>query len=211
MIVAVGGSATIDGGLGALEALGFELGGVEVVVACDVDDDVLDAARMYGPQKGASADDIRVLEDAARGLWRRAIASEFGVEVDTLPGSGAAGGLAGGLAAVGRAARARRRRSSPTPRGCATRSRSASLVITGEGRLDADIVRGQGRRSCPGGGRRGRHPRRDRRRRGRLGALPPSVSRVSLVELERLGGGWRSATPPPRCGRGADGARLTRA
>jgi glycerate kinase len=52
VIVAVGGSATVDGGLGALEALEFDLRGAEIVVACDVSTTFVDAACVFGPQKG---------------------------------------------------------------------------------------------------------------------------------------------------------------
>ena len=62
MIVAVGGSATVDGGLGALEALDFDLRGADVVVACDVTTPFVDAARVFGPQKGADAAAVAELE-----------------------------------------------------------------------------------------------------------------------------------------------------
>ena len=55
VIVAVGGTATVDGGLGALEALEFHLRGTQVLVACDVETTFVDAARVFGPQKGADA------------------------------------------------------------------------------------------------------------------------------------------------------------
>src|SRR4029079_4623040 len=54
VLVAVGGSATTDGGLAAIEALGWSLQGIEVTVACDVESAFLEAATVYGPQKGAS-------------------------------------------------------------------------------------------------------------------------------------------------------------
>ncbi|HET9938976.1 MAG TPA: glycerate kinase, partial [Gaiella sp.] len=100
VIVAVGGSATTDGGLGALEALDFSLGGAEVLVACDVTTRFVDAARTYGPQKGATPDTIRRLAARLEALADR-YREQFGVDVRALPGAGAAGGLAGGLAAVG--------------------------------------------------------------------------------------------------------------
>ena len=61
MLVAVGGSATTDGGLAAVEALGWSLQGIEVTVACDVESAFLDAARIYGPQKGASDAQVALL------------------------------------------------------------------------------------------------------------------------------------------------------
>ena len=60
-IVAVGGSATTDGGLAAVEALGWSLQGIDVTVACDVETPFLDAARVYGPQKGATAAQVALL------------------------------------------------------------------------------------------------------------------------------------------------------
>ena len=51
VIVGVGGSATVDGGRGALEALGWRPPGIPMVVACDVTTGFLDAARVFGPQK----------------------------------------------------------------------------------------------------------------------------------------------------------------
>ncbi|HUY63446.1 MAG TPA: glycerate kinase [Acidimicrobiales bacterium] len=102
VLVGVGGSATTDGGLGAIEAI-EECGGwgpVEVVVACDVRTTFIEAADCFGPQKGATAAQVhelrRRLEDLADHYGRR-----YGVEVTSLAGSGAAGGLAGGLAALG--------------------------------------------------------------------------------------------------------------
>src|SRR4029453_10508929 len=54
ILVGVGGSATTDGGLAAVEALGWSLAGIEVTVACDVTTPFVDAATGYGPQKGAT-------------------------------------------------------------------------------------------------------------------------------------------------------------
>lgn len=101
IIVGVGGSATTDGGLGALRALlSSRLRGVELQVACDVQTRFVDAAERFAPQKGATAAQVELLR---RRLQRLAdvYAEEYGVDVRELRGAGAAGGLAGGLAAVG--------------------------------------------------------------------------------------------------------------
>ncbi len=102
IVVAVGGSATTDGGLGALRALepSQRLRGIDVRVACDVRLPFVDAAEVYGPQKGASPAQVELLR---RRLERLAqiYEEEYGVDVTGLVGGGAAGGLAGGLAAVG--------------------------------------------------------------------------------------------------------------
>jgi glycerate kinase len=102
IVVGVGGSATTDGGLGALRALEplQRLRGIQLRVACDVRTRFVDAAEVFGPQKGASPAQVELLR---RRLERLAqiYAEEHGVEVGQLDGSGAAGGLAGGLAAIG--------------------------------------------------------------------------------------------------------------
>jgi len=103
VVVGVGGSATTDGGLGAISALGgrplSELG-LSVAVACDVTTRFLDAARVFAPQKGANAPQIRLLEQRLASAARR-YQSRFGIDVTGMAGAGAAGGLAGGLAALG--------------------------------------------------------------------------------------------------------------
>lgn len=101
VLVGVGGSATTDGGLGALRAmLSSRLRGIELVVACDVRTTFVDAAEQFAPQKGASPAQVELLR---RRLERLAdvYVEEHGVDVRELVGGGAAGGLAGGLAAVG--------------------------------------------------------------------------------------------------------------
>lgn len=102
VIVGVGGSATTDGGLAALRALHplGRLKGVELIVACDVRTGFVDAAEVFSPQKGATAAQVELLR---RRLERLAevYLTEHGVDVTQLPGAGAAGGLAGGLAAAG--------------------------------------------------------------------------------------------------------------
>jgi glycerate kinase len=140
VLVAVGGSATTDGGLGALEALDFDLRGVEVVVACDVTTTFLDAARVFGPQKGADADAVRALERRLVELAARYAAR--GVDVRALPGGGAAGGLAGGLASVGARLVPGAAVVAETA-GLRAGLRGASLALTGEGRFDATSLAGK--------------------------------------------------------------------
>jgi len=143
VVVGVGGSATTDGGWGAVQAIGTpqRLGGAELVVACDVRTPYRQAAAVFGPQKGASLAQVRELEHRLDHLAVR-YRDELGVDVDRLPGGGAAGGLAGGLAALGA-------HLVPgfdliadlvdLPR----RLRSADLVMTGEGCLDATSFDGK--------------------------------------------------------------------
>lgn len=101
ILVGCGGSATTDGGLGALDALeGTDLSEVDLEIAVDVNCLFVDAARVFGPQKGASPAVIRRLEERLVRIAEN-YADRFGVDVRDLPGSGAAGGLAGGLVALG--------------------------------------------------------------------------------------------------------------
>jgi glycerate kinase len=141
VIVGVGGSATSDGGLAAAEALGWSLGGADVTVACDVTTPFLDAAAVYGPQKGAT--------DAQVGLLTRRLArladtyqERCGVDITQREGGGAAGGLAGGLAAIGA-------RLEPgfdvvaQAAGLEAAMEDATIVVTGEGRLDMTSFEGK--------------------------------------------------------------------
>ncbi len=102
VIVGLGGSATTDGGLGALRAMHplQRYRAIDLRVACDVRTTFVDAARTFGPQKGASAAQLRLLENRLVRL-AEVYERDHGVDVRDLPRSGAAGGLAGGLAAIG--------------------------------------------------------------------------------------------------------------
>jgi glycerate kinase len=142
VIVAVGGSATTDGGLGCVTALGpRRLRGIDVTVACDVEIPFVQAAEEFAPQKGATSAQVALLR---RRLERLAQVYErdYGVDVRDLPGSGAAGGLAGGLAALG---------ATLVPGfdvvadalSLAEQLEGADLVVTGEGFLDAQSFAGK--------------------------------------------------------------------
>jgi glycerate kinase len=102
IIVGLGGSATTDGGLGALRAISApnRLRGIELLVACDVTTRFEDAAVVFGPQKGATPAQIRMLTGRLHSLAEQ-YRADFGVDVGDIPGSGAAGGIAGMLAALG--------------------------------------------------------------------------------------------------------------
>ena len=147
IVIGCGGSATTDGGWGAVEVVGTPaaLAGIELEVACDVTTRFVDAAAVFGPQKGASPEQIVRLTDRLRSLADR-YRRDFGVDVDTIPGAGAAGGLAGGLAALGA-------RLVPgfdlvaAMTGLADRLDAADLVVTGEGHLDPPSFAGK----VPGG------------------------------------------------------------
>ena len=143
VIVGVGGSATVDGGLGALRALEplSRLRAVELVVACDVRTRFVDAARTFAPQKGASPAQVELLH---RRLVRLVQVYErtYGVDVSGLDGGGAAGGLAGGLAVVGAALVAGFDVVADEV-DLLDRMEGADLVVTGEGFLDEQSFEGK--------------------------------------------------------------------
>ncbi|MEO5678228.1 MAG: glycerate kinase [Acidimicrobiales bacterium] len=143
LLVGLGGSATTDGGAGAVAALGggVRLAGVEVVVACDVTTRFIDAARTFAPQKGATPAQVALLRRRLERLAQIYV-RDYGVDVCEEPGSGAAGGLAGGLCAAGAllvpgfdvVAEAL---------SLAERIAAADLVVTGEGYLDEHSFTGK--------------------------------------------------------------------
>jgi glycerate 2-kinase len=138
VIVTVGGSATMDGGIGAIEALDQAGVDIELHVLCDVRSTWEEAPRLYGPQKGADPATVARLERRLEELARKAPHDPRGV-----PHTGSAGGLSGGLWAF------RNARLFP---GAAyvlgvlrfdERLREARFVVTGEGRLDAQTLQGK--------------------------------------------------------------------
>jgi len=143
VLIGMGGSATTDGGLGAVEVLApnGRRPAAELLVACDVETTFLDAAAIFSPQKGAAPAQVQLLK---RRLERVAQVYEerFGVDVRSLKGSGAAGGLGGGLAAIG---------AKLVPGfdlvaeklSLADRIAAADLVVTGEGYLDKQSFAGK--------------------------------------------------------------------
>ncbi len=143
IIVGVGGSATTDGGFGALRAMYPlpRLRGVEMVVACDVRIPFVEAAAIFGPQKGASPKQVELLERRLRRL-AQVYLDEYGVDVATMPRSGAAGGLGGGLAAAG-ARLVDGFELVAEEVDLYTQIEQADLVITGEGFLDQQSFEGK--------------------------------------------------------------------
>ena len=141
IVVALGGSATTDGGRGALAALGTTpppRGGVRCLT--DVTAPLLGdlgAARQFAPQKGATAPQVEELEHRLAG-W----AEELGGDPDH-PGAGAAGGIGFGLA-TGWGAELVDGASYVADRiGLTERLPAADVVITGEGRLDRQSLQGK--------------------------------------------------------------------
>src|SRR4051794_13204752 len=130
IVVCVGGVASTDGGVGAVEVLPTPLP-VPLDVACDVEARFLEAADVFAPQKGASPEQVQVLRERLARL-----------DVPDLPGSGAAGGLAGGLPAIG--ARLLPGFDLVAERvGLRERLAAADLVVTGEGLVDATSLAGK--------------------------------------------------------------------
>ena len=142
-IVGCGGSATTDGGLGAVDVLEpiQWLKGLELVVAVDVDTLFLDAAAEFSPQKGASSAQAALLSARLRAVEQQ-YRARFGRSISSIRGGGAAGGLAGGLAAVG-ARIISGFEAVAEENGFYEALCDASLVVTGEGYLDAQSFQGK--------------------------------------------------------------------
>lgn len=143
IIVCLGGSATTDGGLGALRAIHapHRLRGVELLVACDVTTTFVAAAEVFAPQKGATPSQVNMLTGRLERLAQM-YQSDYGTDVRTIAGGGAAGGLAGALVALGG-------RLLPGFELVADeldlydRVANAELIITGEGFLDEQSFHGK--------------------------------------------------------------------
>jgi glycerate 2-kinase len=138
VIVTVGGSATTDGGAGALEALSDAGVRVELDVLCDVRTPFEDAPRVFAPQKGADARVVKRLEGRLDTL-----ASTFRRDPRGQPMTGAAGGLSGGLWARHDARLHRGASFVLDAIGFDERMRAASFVVTGEGRIDEQTLEGK--------------------------------------------------------------------
>ena len=133
LVLGLGGSATVDGGAGVREVL--ERLPVPAVVLCDVTTPLRDAARLFGPQKGATPAEIPVLEQRLLAM------PELGPYAD-LPGAGAAGGLGAALAALG----AELLPGADTVLdliGFDELLTGAQLVVTGEGSVDVTTAEGK--------------------------------------------------------------------
>lgn len=175
LVLAIGGSATNDGGAGVLQALGVRLldgqgqalapGGaalaslasldltdlhprlaaVEVVIAADVDNPLCGpqgASQIFGPQKGASPEQVREL-DAALAHFATVTAATLGRDVSEQPGAGAAGGV--GFAALAFLQATFRPGIEVVAElvGLEEALQGADLAVTGEGRLDGQTLRGK--------------------------------------------------------------------
>ncbi|OYQ28871.1 glycerate kinase [Pseudomonas mandelii] len=175
VILAIGGSATNDGGAGAMQALGVKLldaqgqalapGGLALAQLAYIDLSAIDprladvrfdiaadvnnplcgphgASAIFGPQKGASPEQVRQL-DAALGHFAELCAKALGKDVKDEPGSGAAGGLGFAAKAFLEAQFKAGVDVVAELVGLAEAVKGADLVITGEGRFDAQTLRGK--------------------------------------------------------------------
>lgn len=172
ILLAVGGSATVDGGVGAATAMGWKfvdnqgreiaLGGghlpllhriisptkpnrAAIEVLCDVDNPLCGehgAARVYGPQKGATEEMVELLEAGLEHLAETA-RIQLGCNVKDLPGAGAAGGLAAGAAAFMDAKLVSGIETVMSHCRLDESINEADWVITGEGRFDRQSLRGK--------------------------------------------------------------------
>jgi glycerate kinase len=175
VILAIGGSATNDGGAGAMQALGVKLldvqgqalapGGLALAQLACIDLSAIDprltdvrfdiaadvnnplcgphgASAIFGPQKGASPEQVLQL-DAALGHFAELCAQALGKDVQHEPGSGAAGGLGFAAKAFLEAQFKAGVEVVAELVGLAEAVKGADLVITGEGRFDAQTLRGK--------------------------------------------------------------------
>ncbi len=175
IIVGIGGSATNDGGVGMIQALGGKFfdsrgrelgwGGGElkklsdynlkdldprikktrIRVACDVDNPLTGekgAAMVYGPQKGATLEMIKELDDGLNRLGKL-IKEKEGIDIKNVPGAGAAGGLGAGMMGfLGGELHPGVDLVLDTVK-FEEKIKGAQLVITGEGKLDKQTAFGK--------------------------------------------------------------------
>ena len=146
-LIGLGGSATNDGGMGMIRAEGFleKTKGMKFTVACDVDTPYIGehgASRVFGPQKGASEQDVEILEERLGG-YALTILKETGVDVRDMAGAGAAGGLGGAFRAYLGAELKRGVDLVLDQIDFDSKIRGADLVITGEGCSDYQTLKGK--------------------------------------------------------------------
>ena len=177
IIIGIGGSATVDGGTGMLQALGFILrdrdgnvihrpctggtlsriasieagkaasllDGVQIDIACDVNNPLTGprgAARVYGPQKGATPQMVESLESGLAALFQAARPSGF-TQNGEMPGDGAAGGLGFALRVFCKAASNSGAKLVIAASGIEQHLADADLLITGEGCTDSQTTSGK--------------------------------------------------------------------
>jgi glycerate 2-kinase len=140
VLVACGGSATTDGGVGAIEAIedGGGLRGARIVCLCDVRTPFERAAEVFGPQKGADRATVKRLTKRLN-----AVAEKLPRDPRGEPMTGCAGGLSGGLWAQYGAALEPGAAFVLRALDFDARMRAARAVIVGEGRIDEQTMQGK--------------------------------------------------------------------
>ncbi|WP_340114117.1 glycerate kinase [Maribellus mangrovi] len=169
IFLAIGGSATVDGGMGMMEALGFrffdrensKLKGngvnlakiksiekkdirqsVKINIICDVDNSLLGkkgAAAVFGPQKGASTDGVIKLEAGLKN-WANLLEDRSGMELRNISGMGAAGGISLPLVAFFDAEIVPGADFVLDQLGFSEQVQWTDVVITGEGKIDSQTL-----------------------------------------------------------------------
>ncbi|OAQ13763.1 glycerate kinase [Bibersteinia trehalosi Y31] len=175
IILGIGGSATNDGGVGMLQAVGFSFknakgeeigfgGGalnqidtislekrdprltqVEFEVACDVDNPLCGergAAAVFAPQKGATASMVTLLDNALA-HFANIVRQKLDIEIADKAGAGAAGGMGAGLLLLPKVQLKAGVQIIIEATNLAEKIQNADLVITGEGRMDAQSIAGK--------------------------------------------------------------------
>lgn len=164
IIICIGGSATVDGGIGMLQALGVKFTGkneltaidisgmikkpatTEIVVLCDVTNALLGsegAAAVFGPQKGASPEDVQLLEKKLTRL-RDMVLAATGKDMAALKHGGAAGGIAAALHTFLDAKLVNGIDYFLAITDFEKELQKANMVITGEGSMDIQTLQGKG-------------------------------------------------------------------
>ncbi|MDW5418308.1 glycerate kinase [Iodobacter sp. CM08] len=175
IILGIGGSATVDGGMGMIQALGGRflnqagaalgfgaaslnqlalidvsrldprIAQCKIDVACDVDNPLTGeqgAAAVFGPQKGATPEMVRIL-DASLSHYARMIKEQIGLDIALTKGSGAAGGMGAAALAFLNASLRPGVEIVLEAVQFAALLQGADLVITGEGRMDSQTIHGK--------------------------------------------------------------------
>lgn len=176
VIICIGGSATVDAGIGIMQALGAKFFDInekelqhlpgslkdlfavnllgldqrlfhtELVVLCDVENTLLGdhgAAKIFGPQKGATKNDVEKLEEGFKRLCN-IVYDESGKDMSMIKHGGAAGGVAAGLYTFLHAKLVKGIDHFLTITGFDEQLKNADLVITGEGSIDTQTLHGKG-------------------------------------------------------------------
>jgi len=147
ILIGLGGTSTCDGGAGMLSVAGLreKAAGTSIQALYDVDCPFygpMGAARIFGPQKGASPQEVEILDRRMQAMAEETL-RETGLDLQALPGAGAAGGLGGAMAAYLGA----RMRSGVDGIldliGFDEALEDADLILTGEGKSDAQTLQGK--------------------------------------------------------------------